>query len=109
MWVCSAPPTLMESRGGVMPLRGISELITGAEEFGLRAADGGLRPPPPSSVDPSGIPTMPTDDPGPMDEAKCGDAVAAAAQVPGALAVIPPPSKSVVLDSPGIELPVPSP
>jgi hypothetical protein len=47
-----------------MPLRGISELITGAEEFGLRAADGGLRPPPPSSVDPSGIPTMPTDDPG---------------------------------------------
>src|SRR6266516_2293520 len=69
--------------GGVMPLRGVSELVTGADGFGLRATDGGLRPPPPSSVEPSGIPTMPTDEPGPMDEAKGGDA---AAQVPGALA-----------------------
>jgi len=86
--------------GGVMPLRGGSKLVTGAERFGFRATDGGLRPPPPSSVEPSGIPTMPTDDPGPMDEAKGGDA---AAQVPGALALIPPPSNSAVLDSPGIE------
>jgi hypothetical protein len=87
---------------------GGSKLITGAEEFGLRATDGGLRPPPPSSVEPSGIPTMPTDDPGPIDEARGGDAVADAAQVPGAVAIMPPPSKSVVLDSPGTELPIPA-
>jgi hypothetical protein len=91
--------------GGVMPLRGVSELVTGADGFGLRATDGGLRPPPPSSVEPSGIPTMPTDEPGPMDEAKGGDA---AAQGPGALALIPPPSKSAVLDNPVIELAVPA-
>jgi hypothetical protein len=48
---------------------------------------------------------MPTDDPGPMDEAKGGDA---AAQGPGALALMPPPSKSVLLDSPLIELAVPA-
>jgi hypothetical protein len=94
--------------GGVMPLRGGSKLVTGAERFGFRATDGGLRPPPPSSVEPSGIPTMPTDDPGPMDEAKGADAVADAAQAPGALAAIPPPSKSAVPDNPVIELAVPA-
>jgi hypothetical protein len=93
--------------GGVMPPRGGSVLMTGAEGFGFRATDGGLRPPPPSSVEPSGIPTMPTDDPGPIEEASGGDAVADAVQVPGAVAPIPPPSKSVVLDSPGTELPIP--
>ena len=77
-------------------LRELSELIKGAEAFGLRATDGGLRPPPPSSVEPSGIPTMPTDDPGPIDEAIGGNAVADAAQVPGAAAIIPPPSKSAL-------------
>jgi hypothetical protein len=95
------------SEGGVVA-RGGSKLITGAEEFGLRATDGGLRPPPPSSVEPSGMPTMPTDDPGPIDEASGGDAVADAPQVPGAIAVMPPPSKSAVLDSPGTELPIPA-
>jgi hypothetical protein len=94
--------------GGVMPLRGGSRLITGAERFGFRATDGGLRPPPPTSVEPSGIPAGPTVDPGPMDEAKGGDAVADAAQVPGAVALMPPPSKSAVLDSPVIKLPVPA-
>jgi hypothetical protein len=94
--------------GGVMPLRGVSELITGAEEFGLKATDGGLRPPPPSSVEPSGIPAGPTVDRGPIDEAIGGDAVADVAQVPCALAVMPPPSKSAVLDSPGIKLPMPA-
>src|SRR6266436_728613 len=59
--------------GGVMPLSGGSKLITGAERFGFRATDGGLRPPPPTSVEPSGIPAGPTVDPGPMDEAKGGD------------------------------------
>jgi hypothetical protein len=94
--------------GGVMPLRGGSKLVTGAERFGFRATDGGLRPPPPSSVEPSGIPAGPTVDPGPMDEAKGGDAVADAAQAPGAVALMPPPSKSVLLDSPLIELAVPA-
>jgi hypothetical protein len=94
--------------GGVMPLRGGSKLVTGAERFGFRATDGGLRPPPPSSVEPSGIPTMPTDDPGPMDEAKGADAVADAAQAPGAVALMPPPSKSAEPDSPGIGLAVPA-
>src|SRR5262252_7715296 len=94
--------------GGVMPLRGVSELVTGADGFGLRATDGGLRPPPPSSVEPSGIPARPTDEPGPIDEARGADAVADAAQAPGALAAIPPPSKSVGLDSPGIELAMPA-
>ena len=42
-----------------------------------------------------------------MDEAKGGDAVADAAQVVGAVALMPPPSKSAVLDSPGTELPMP--
>jgi hypothetical protein len=92
---------------GLVP-RGVSELVTGANGFGLRVTDGGLRPPPPSSVEPSGIPTMPTDDPGPMDEAKGADAVADAAQVPGAVALMPPPSKSAGPDSPGIELAVPA-
>src|SRR5262249_18038252 len=86
--------------GGVTPLRGVSELVTGADGFGLRATDGGLRPPPPSSVEPSGIPAGPTVDPGPMDEAKGADAVADAAQVVGAVvALMPPPSKSVLLNS----------
>ena len=97
--------------GGVV-LRGGSELMTGVDRFGLRATDGGLRPAPPSSVEPSGIPTMPTHEPGPIDDAIGGDAVADAAQVPGGLAIIPPPipppSKSAVLDSPGIELPMPT-
>jgi len=51
---------------------------------------------------------MPTDDPGPIDEAIGGDAVADAAQVAGAVAAIPPPSNSAVPDSPGIEPPVPA-
>jgi hypothetical protein len=93
--------------GGVMPLSGGSKLITGAERFGFRATDGGLRPPPPTSVEPSGIPAGPTVDPGPMDEPKGGDAVADVAQVVGAVALMPPPSKSAVLDSPGTELPMP--
>jgi hypothetical protein len=87
-----------------------SELIKGTEAFGLRATDGGLRPPPPSSVEPSGIPTMPTDDPGPIDEAIGGIAVADTAQAPGAVPLIPPPSKTVLPiapEPPAAELPIP--
>jgi hypothetical protein len=92
--------------GGLMPPRGVSELITGAEGVGLRATDGGLRPPPPSSVEPSGIPTGPTVEPGPIVEAMGGDAIVDAAQTPGALTAIPPPSKSRGLDIPVTELPM---
>src|SRR5262247_289079 len=90
---------------GLVP-RGVSELVTGADGFGLSATDGGLMPPLPSSVEPSGIPARPTDEPGPIDEAAGAGAVADAAQAPGALAAIPPPSKSEGLDSSGIELPM---
>jgi hypothetical protein len=76
-----------------------SELIKGADAFELRATDGGLRPPPPSSVEPNGIPTMPTDDPGPIDEAIGGIAVADATQAPGAVP-LPPPSKTALALAP---------
>ena len=90
-----------------MPPRGVSKLIAGADGLGFSATDGGLRPPPPPiSVEPSGIPTGPTDEPAPIDEANGGDAVADAAQVPGAIALMPPPSKSAVPDNPVMELPV---
>jgi hypothetical protein len=92
--------------GGVMPPRGVSKLTAGADGLGFSATDGGLRPPPPISVEPSGIPTGPTDEPGPIDEAKGADAVADAPQAPGALAVMPPPSKSAPLDNVLLELPV---
>ena len=91
--------------GTVMPLSGVSARIAGAEGLGLSATDGGLRPPPPSSVEPSGIPTGPTGEPG---EANGGDAVADAAQVPCALAVMPPPSNGALPDSPGVELAMPA-
>ena len=94
--------------GGVMPLRGGSELITGADAFGLSAMNGGLRPPPPSSVEPSGIPAGPTVDPGPIDEARGGDAVADAVQPPDVLPAIPPPSKGAAPEVPVTELPVPA-
>jgi len=111
VWVVVQGAVLCGVENGADGLEGVGRGVSvraGADPFGLRATDGGLKPPPPSSVEPSGIPTMPTDDPGPMDEAKGGDAVADAAQAPGALAAIPPPSKSAVLDNPVIELAVPA-
>ncbi len=83
--------------GGVMPP---SKLTTGADGLGFNATDGGLRPPPAISVEPSGMPTGPMDEPGPIDEASGADAVADAAHVPGAVAVMPPPSKSPLLEAP---------
>jgi len=113
VWVTGHGATLGEIETTVDELeavvvRGVNELTAGADGSGLKATDGGLRPPPPSSVEPSGIPTMPTEDPGPMDPAIGGNAVADATQVPGALVAIPPPSKSIMPDSPGIELPAPA-
>jgi len=89
-----------------MPPRGISEPIVGADGLGFSATDGGLRPPPPISVEPSGMPTGPTDEPGPVDEASGTDAVADAAHGPGAVAVMPPPSKSALPDNVVLEFPV---
>jgi hypothetical protein len=92
--------------GGVMPLSGVSKLTAGADGLGFSATDGGLRPPPPISVEPSGMPTGPTDEPGPIDEASGADAVADAAQVPATVAVVPPPSNSAVPDDPVMALAV---
>jgi hypothetical protein len=61
---------------------------------------------PPISVEPSGMPTGPTDEPGPVDEASGTDAVADAAHGPGAVAVMPPPSKSALPDNVVLEFPV---
>lgn len=98
--------------GGVMPLRGVSKLSAGANGLGLSATDGGLRPPPPISVEPSGMPTGPTDEPGPIDEASGTDAVADAAHAPGAVAVMPPPSKAAYAPVAGVpaavEAPIPA-
>jgi hypothetical protein len=110
VWVVAHVGVLDEVERGADGLAGIVEgrgvsVITGVDGFGLSATDG-LRPPPPSSVEPSGIPTASTNDPGPMDEAKGGGAVADVVQVPGAIALVPPPSNGAVPDSPGIGLPM---
>src|SRR5262249_21708746 len=99
LWVVAHVAVLGDVAGGAGALerglvpRGVSELVTGADGLGLSATDGGLMPPLPSSVEPSGIPARLTDEPGPIDEARGADAVADAAQAPGALAAIPPPSE----------------
>jgi hypothetical protein len=97
-----------EVEKAVMPVSGVSALIAGAEGLGLSATDGGLRPPPPSSVEPNGIPAEPTGEPGSIEEANGGDAVADTAQVPCALAVMPPPSNAALPDSPGVALAMPA-
>ena len=97
-------------RQGVVP-----SVETGADKLGVRATDGGLRPPAPSSVEPSGIPTRATDDAEPIpvgDEADAAGAVEEllpfAAQVPDAVPAMPPPSKTEVEpDVPAVDIPVP--
>jgi hypothetical protein len=109
VWVVVQGAVLCGVESGADALEGVGRGVSvraGADPFGLRATDGGLKPPPPSSVEPSGIPTIPMDDPGPIDEAMGGDAVADAAQAPGALAAIPPPSKGVEPDAPVTGLPM---
>lgn len=99
-----------EDGGGVS---GVNVLITGADGFGISATDGGLRPAPPISVAPMGMPTAPTGDPGvavpavaaaaaalpPPIGAQGPDALAPTAPAP-ALAPIPPPSKAALLEPP---------
>src|SRR5262249_49304857 len=92
--------------GGVMPLRGVSRPTAGADGLGFSTTDGGLRPPPPISVEPSGMPTGPTDEPGPIDEASGADAIADAAHVPATVAAVPPPSNGAVPDDPVMALAV---
>jgi hypothetical protein len=86
--------------------------------LGITMPIGGLNPPVPSSVEPSGIPTRPTDDIEPIpvgddaDAARDPDLLVAAAHVPDAVPAIPPPSKMVVEpDVPPedevVELPIP--
>jgi hypothetical protein len=93
--------------------RGVN-VIRGADGLGVRRLGRGLRPPTPSSVEPIGIPTLPTDDTEPIPVGNEVDAAgpakelpALAAQAPDALPAIPPPSKVARLDAPVIELPMP--
>jgi hypothetical protein len=85
---------------------------TGADGFGVRTEMGGLRPPAPSSVEPSGIPTRPTDDSEPMvgDEADAAGPdkplLPMVAQVPDAVPVVPPPSNTDVKPgTPAVDVP----
>ena len=111
VWVVGHGAVLCGVESGADGLEGVGKgvsVMAGADAFGLRATDGGLRPPPPSSIEPSGTPTIPTDDPGPIDEARGADADADGAQAPGALAAIPPPSKGAAPDVPCTEPPIPA-
>src|SRR5260221_11339905 len=113
LWVVVQGAVLCGVESGADGLEGVGKGVSvkaGADAFGLRTTDGGLKPPPPSWVEPSGIPTLPMDDPGPIDEAMGGVAVADAAQASGALAAIPPPSKGAEPepDVPVTEPPMPA-
>ena len=87
---------------------------------GVTSTAGGLRPPAPSSVEPSGIPTRLADDPEPIPVGDEADAAGPAkelppiaAQAPDVVPVMPPPSKVEVepdvpaVEAPVIELPMP--
>jgi hypothetical protein len=98
--------------------------VTGAVGLRVRATDGGLRPPAPSSVEPSGTPTRPTDGAEPIPVGEEAEAAGPAeelvvAHVPDAFPTRPPPSKTefepdvlaldvpVFEDVPVVELSVP--
>jgi hypothetical protein len=95
---------------GGITTRGVM-VVKGANGLVVRATDGGLSPPLPSSVAPSGIPAGPTDDTEP-DEA---DAVGPAEelppvepQAPDAVPLMPPPSNiDIGADVPAVDDPVP--
>jgi hypothetical protein len=90
-------------------------VAAGADGLGARTTDGGLSPPAPSSVEPSGIPTRATDDAEPIPVGEEADAAGPAkelppigAQVPDAVPAMPPPSKTEVeTDVPAVDIPVP--
>jgi hypothetical protein len=90
--------------------RGVN-VIRGARGFGVRATDGGLRPPTPISVEPKGMPRRLTDDVDPIPVEGVADpadgAPAVPAQVPEALPEVPPPSNIVVEPTvPAVDIPV---
>ena len=84
---------------------GLSVLIIGAEGFGVSATEGGLRPAPPISVAPMGIPSGATGDPGDAVPAVAAPALPIGAQGPDALAVVPPPA----MPAPAVLAPMPPP
>jgi hypothetical protein len=119
-------PVLVVEHGVVLPIvergadvlgvgfttRGVS-VIRGANGFGVRATDGGLRPPTPISVEPNGMPRRPTDDVDPIPVGDEADAVPAIgvlalpAQAPELPPDMPPPSNVVVEpDVPAVDIPV---
>jgi hypothetical protein len=95
---------------------GLSVLMTGAEGFGISATEGGLRPAPPISVAPMGMPIGPTGDPGVDVEAVAaaaappppigaqGPDALAVMPPPAALAPMPPPSNAALLEAPVVAL-----
>src|SRR5215468_597315 len=99
---------------------GLSVPMTGAEGFGISATEGGLRPAPPISVAPKGMPTGPTGDPGvavpavaaPLlpigaqgpDRLAIVPLLAELAPIPPALAPMPPPSNAAPLEPPVVAL-----
>jgi hypothetical protein len=83
--------------------QGTADIDGGADGLTERTSGGGLRPPVPSSIEPNGIPTRPTDDGEPIpvgDEADPAgpdtELLAMPAQVPDAVPAVPPPSKMAV-------------
>jgi hypothetical protein len=106
---------------GVVATRGVS-VMRFANGFGARATDGGLRPATPTSVDPIGIPTLPTGDPAAIlvgdevDGISANGVLALPAQVPDPGPDVPPPSNKLEAltvdipeseEFPGIEVPMP--
>jgi hypothetical protein len=94
--------------------RGVN-VIRGTDGLAVKATEAGLRPPTPISVEPIGMPILPTDGTEPIPVSNEVEAPGPAkepvvAQVPDALPVIPPPSKTefVVLGIAAIEPPAPS-
>jgi hypothetical protein len=100
-----------------IPVVGHGDVLPNVEiggVLGITRVGGGLRPPAPSSVDPSGIPTRPTDDAEPIPVGDEADAAGPAnellpvvGQVPDAVPVTPPPSKTEVEpEVPAVDVPV---
>jgi hypothetical protein len=95
--------------------QGTADIDGGADGLTERTSGGGLRPPVPSSVEPNGIPTRPTDDGEPIPVGDEADAagpdtglLAIPAQVPDAVPAVPPPSKIVVEpDVPAVDVSMP--
>jgi hypothetical protein len=92
--------------------QGVPSVESGADGLGVRTSGGGLRPPTFSPVEPKGMPTRPTADADPIpvgDEADAAGAIdeLLAAQVPDAVPLRPPPSKTEVEpDVPGVAMPI---